>query len=160
MPSVSPKIKLSNFYFREVIKNSGYWNKSLINGIFAFKDSYFSSKDYVYFYDYEPWDEDNINRRLIDTYNWEVDETIPSSWRIGDGTAPFYNFIYKAMAGFSEHDTFRNNQVLSGVLEREEALNIVSQENEPRFNKIKEYLDFIDLDFDKTIERILEFRID
>ena len=160
MPSVSPKIKLSNFYFREVIKNSGYWNKSLINGIFAFKDSYFSSKDYVYFYDYEPWDEDNINRRLIDTYNWEIDETIPSSWRIGDGTAPFYNFIYKAMAGFSEHDTFRNNQVLSGVLEREEALNIVSQENEPRFDKIKEYLDFIDLDFDKTIERILEFRID
>tara|TARA_B100001250_G_C19776782_1_gene779934 strand:+ start:10 stop:1917 length:1908 start_codon:yes stop_codon:yes gene_type:complete len=160
MPNISPKIKLSYFYFQEVIKNRGYWNKSIVNGVFAFKDSYFSSKDYIYFYDYEPWDEDKINNHLINTYNWEIDETIPSSWRIGDGTAPFYNFIYKAMAGFSEHDTFRNNQVLSGVLERDAALNIVSKENEPRFDKIKEYLDFIDLDFDKTIDRILEFRID
>ncbi len=158
--NISSKLKLSLYYFNQVISNPLYWNKSIIKGLLAFKDSYLSSKNYLYFYDYELWNEDLINKTLIENYNWEIDTSIPSSWRIGDGTAPFYNFIYRALGGFTEHDTFRNNQVLDGVLNRESAINIVSRENEPRFDKIEEYLDLVDLDFDKTINRILEFRLD
>ena len=68
----------------------------------------------------------------------------------------FYNFIYKALAGFSEHDTFRNNQVLSNIITRENALNLVKSENEPRFERIREYLDLIDFNYDQTINTILE----
>ena len=93
---------------------------------------------------------------MIKDNGWETDPTIPSSWRIGDGTAPFYNYIYRAFVGFSEHDTFRNNQVLSGVLDRETALSIVERENEPRFEKIREYLELIDLDYEQTIQRIMD----
>lgn len=158
--NMSSKLKLSFYYFNQVLSNPLYWNKSIIKGLLAFKDSYLSSKNYLYFYDYELWNEDLINKTLIENYNWEIDPSIPSSWRIGDGTAPFYNFIYRSLGGFTEHDTFRNNQVLDGVLNRESALNIVARENEPRFDKIEEYLDLVDLDFDKTINRILEFRLD
>jgi asparagine synthetase B (glutamine-hydrolysing) len=158
--NINSKLKLSMYYFKQVAANPYYWNKSILKGLLAFKDSYLSSKNYLYFYDYEIWDEDLINKTLIEEYNWETDPSIPSSWRIGDGTAPFYNFIYKSLAGFTEHDTFRNNQVLAGVLNREDAFNIVLRENEPRFEKIEEYLDLINLDYDKTINRILEFRID
>jgi hypothetical protein len=42
------------------------------------------------------------------------------------------------------------------VLNREEALNIVKAENEPRFEKIHEYLDLINMDFDSTVNRILD----
>ena len=94
---------------------------------------------------------------MINEYGWETDPTIPSSWRIGDGSAPFYNFIYKSFVDFSEHDTFRNNQVLSNIIDRKTALNIVKAENEPRFEKIEEYLDLINIDYDSTIDRILSF---
>ena len=46
-------------------------------------------KDYLQIFEYEEWEEDQINDILIKDYGWETDPTIPSSWRIGDGTAPF-----------------------------------------------------------------------
>ena len=75
------------------------------------------------------------------------------NWR---WNSPFYNFIYRALCGFSEHDTFRNNQVLNLKLSREKAIDIVKQ-NEPRFEKIEEYLELIDIDYESTIDRILSF---
>lgn len=152
-----PKINLSLFYLKQVLSNNKYWNKSIIDALFGFKNSYFEQKDFLQMYDYEVWDEDNINNILINEYGWETDPTIPSSWRIGDGSAPFYNFIYKSFVDFSEHDTFRNNQVLSNIIDRKTALNIVKAENEPRFEKIEEYLDLINIDYDSTIDRILSF---
>jgi hypothetical protein len=150
------KLRLSLFYVKQVLGTPSYLNKGLLDAMFAFKHSYFDKKNYLQFFEYENWDENEINEILISNYGWESDPTIPSTWRIGDGTAPFYNFIYRSLAGFTEHDTFRNNQVLSGVLNREEALNIVKAENEPRFEKIHEYLDLINMDFDSTVNRILD----
>ena len=43
-----------------------------------------------------------------------------TSWRIGDGTASFYNYIYYTIAGFTEHDTFRSNQIREGVISRDQ----------------------------------------
>ena len=61
------------------------------------------------------------------------------------------------MAGFTEFDTFRSNQIREGSLSREEALKLIEIENRPRYQSIKWFLDIIDLDFDKTISRINEF---
>lgn len=43
-----------------------------------------------------------------------------TTWRIGDGTAAFYNYVYYTVAGFTEHDTFRSNQIREGQMTREE----------------------------------------
>ena len=61
------------------------------------------------------------------------------------------------MAGFTEFDTFRSNQIREGLITRETALNLVKLENKPRYQSIKWFLDVIDLDFEKTINRINEF---
>ena len=61
------------------------------------------------------------------------------------------------MAGFTEFDTFRSNQIREGSLSREEALRLVEIENRPRYQSVKWFLDVIDLDFDKTISRINQF---
>ena len=61
------------------------------------------------------------------------------------------------MAGFTEFDTFRSNQIREGSLSREQALELVEIENRPRYQGIKWLLDVLDLDFDKTISRINEF---
>ena len=147
--------KLVSFYASQLLKNPSYINPSLLDAILGFKYSYFDEKNYVQFFEYEQWDEDLINHTLINEYGWETDPTTPSTWRIGDGTAPFYNFIYRALCGFSEYDTFRNNQVLNFKLSREKAIEIVKAENEPRFEKIEEYLDLIDMDYNSTIDQIL-----
>jgi hypothetical protein len=74
-----------------------------------------------------------------------------SSWRIGDGTAAFYNYIYYTVAGFSEHDTFRSNQIREGLIDREKALELVYDENKPRYENIRWYLDTLYLNYSEVI---------
>ena len=59
-------------------------------------------------------------------YNWEWSPDTPTSWRIGDGTAALYNYVYFTVAGFTEHDTFRSNQIRD-MMTRERALDLVAQ---------------------------------
>ena len=58
------------------------------------------------------------------------------------------------MAGFSENDTFRSNQIREGMIDRETALKFVYEENRPRYNSLKWYLDIIGLDYKNTIDKI------
>ena len=77
-----------------------------------------------------------------------------STWRIGDGTASFYNYIYTLVAGFSENDTFRSNQIREGMIDRETALKLVYEENRPRYNSLKWYIEILGLDFSDIIRQI------
>jgi hypothetical protein len=58
------------------------------------------------------------------------------------------------MAGFTENDTFRSNQIREGIITREEALMHVEKENQPRWDSIKWYCDTIGVDFEETIKII------
>ena len=79
-----------------------------------------------------------IEETLIKEYNWELAADTKTTWRIGDGTAGFYNYIYYTIAGFTEHDTFRSNQVREGVITRKKALELVNEENRPRYENISQ----------------------
>jgi hypothetical protein len=91
---------------------------------------------------------------LIGKYNWETSKDTSSTWRIGDGTSAFYNYIYYTIAGFTENDTFRSNQIREGMISREKALSLVNEENKPRFESIIWYCNTIDINFNKTINKI------
>ena len=86
-----------------------------------------------------------MNRTLIDEYGFELADDTPSTWRIGDATAAFYNYIYYAIAGMTENDCLRSNQIRDGQLTRERALELVATENRPRYDSIAWYLDTIGL---------------
>ncbi len=58
------------------------------------------------------------------------------------------------MAGFSEIDTFRSNQIREGMIDRETALKLVEEENRPRYETMRWYLEIIGLDFKEVIETI------
>ena len=77
-----------------------------------------------------------------------------TTWRIGDGTAGLYNYIYYLAAGFTEHDTFRSNQIREGEITRERALELVAEENKPRYQNIRWYLDALGMNFDEVIKII------
>jgi hypothetical protein len=87
----------------------------------------------------------------LNEYDWERAPDTKTTWRIGDGTAAFYNYIYYTVAGFTEHDTFRSNQIREGDLTREQALEIIMDENRPRYPNIKWYLDAIGMRFSDVI---------
>ena len=90
----------------------------------------------------------------MDNYSWEKAIDTKSTWRIGDGTASFYNYTYNLVAGFSENDTFRSNQIREGMIKREKALKLIYEENQPRYNSLKWYLEILGLDFESTIKKI------
>lgn len=153
--SMSRKARLAIYYMKNFMSNPGYLNSSLIDTAQAFWSYYAEPRrDFFFMFSYLVWNEDEVNRRLIGEYDFELSPDSPSTWRIGDGTAPFYNYIYMTARGFTEFDTFRSNQIREGQISREAALEAILVENRPRVPSLRWYLDTIGLDFDTTIKRI------
>jgi glucosamine--fructose-6-phosphate aminotransferase (isomerizing) len=148
------KIRMSSFYIKEFIKNPKFINSSLYDTTSAFFSYYVLRHDYLNYFDFIPWSEEVVNQTLLDEYKWEIDPETTTTWRIGDGTAAFYNYIYFMVVGFTENDTFRSNQIREGILSRSEALNKIYRENYPRWNSIKWYLGTIKVDFNKAVSII------
>lgn len=138
-----------------ILDNPRYLNTSVWNTVGSFiSRSIVPHRDYYHLFDYYRWDESEIERLVRDEYQWETAIDTQTTWRIGDGTAPFYNYIYYTVAGFSEYDTFRSNQIREGMMSREEGMRLVTLENRPRYASIKWYLEILNLDFTSTIKRI------
>jgi glutamine---fructose-6-phosphate transaminase (isomerizing) len=137
--------------FKAMLESPGYFNSSLWDTLSGeYYRSFAEKTDYFHIFDYWRWDETQINETL-DSYDWERAPDTTTTWRIGDGTAAFYNYVYYTVAGFTEHDTFRSNQIREGDLTREEALELVMEENAPRYPNIKWYLDVLGMDFKEVI---------
>ena len=140
--------------FKTMLKSPGYFNSSLWDTLSGeYYRSFLKKNDYFHVYDYWRWDEKKIDETLSQ-YDWELAPDTNTTWRIGDGTAAFYNYIYYTVAGFTEHDTFRSNQIREGQITREEALELVKDENRPRYQNIRWYLDTLDMDFTEVISVI------
>lgn len=149
------KLKLISFFGNQYLSNPSYVNSSLIDTIGSFKSRYITKRfGYVQLFDYMKWDENELENLILNEYCWEKSIDTTSTWRIGDGTAAFYNYIYHTIAGFSEFDTFRSNQIREGQLTREEGLVLINSENIPRYENLRWYLAIIGLDFVSTIKRI------
>ena len=151
--SVKNQLKLFGFVGKNIIQSPGYINQSMLDSLGSFASRYVAPKsDYYHLFDYMQWDERTIEDTIINEYKWETSNDTKSTWRIGDGTASFYNYVYTLVAGFSENDTFRSNQIREGMICREEALELVYDENKPRYNSLKWYLEIIGLDFTDVVK--------
>jgi len=136
---------------KAMVQSPGYFNSSLWDTLSGeYYRSFTKKEHYFHIFDYWRWDEKQIDDTLA-SYDWEKAPDTNTTWRIGDGTAAFYNYIYYTVAGFTEHDTFRSNQIREGDLTREEALTLVEDENRPRYPNIKWYLDAVGIDFNEAI---------
>lgn len=155
--SIFEKIKLALFYFKQFCFNPGYINLSIIDSIKGFYSFYFTKVNYIFPFNYIVFDENHINNTLEENFQWEFDSSTISSWRIGDGTAPFYNYLYYKYAGFTENDFFRSNLIREELIDRDLALKLVNIENQPRILRIKEYLDYVGIDFDYVETKLESF---
>lgn len=153
--SVFNQLKLFGFVGKNIFKSPGYINQSMVDSLGSFAVRYLSpKKDYFHLFDYYKWDEQELETLIEKEYHWEKAIDTDSTWRIGDGTASFYNYIYYTVAGFTENDTFRSNQIREGMILRDEALKKVNIENEVRYETMRWYLEIIGVDFTETIKII------
>jgi len=151
---VSKQVRYHSRRFGAMVQSPGYFNTSLWDTLSGeYYRSAQAKTDYYHLFDYMRWDEKEIDSAL-NQYSWETAEDTSTTWRIGDGTAGFYNYIYARVAGFTEHDTFRSNQIREGDITRAAALKMVQDENQPRYQNIRWYLDALGLDFQETIVTI------
>lgn len=152
--SIPGRIRFSLNSARQFILNPSYFNSAIWETLFDYWTTYILTYNFVYLWHYIPWDEARIVSMLKREYNWEIPKDTIQTWRIDDGTSPFYNYIYYTLAGFTENDAFRSNQIREGILSREDALELVISENKPRCEAVKDYLGKIGLDYDEVTEKI------
>ena len=152
--SLADKFKLIAYYGRQYLTNPRYINSTLLDNFFAFFASYVMKHNLFHIFNYEPWEEEKVNATLQSLYGWERDPEAKSTWRIGDGTAAFYNYIYYTMAGLTENDTLRSNQIREGMLDRDSALAAVNLENQPRWNSMEWYARTIGFNLVEAVQAI------
>jgi glutamine---fructose-6-phosphate transaminase (isomerizing) len=145
------KLKLLSFYGLQYLQNPSYFNESTFDTAFAYFSTYVQPHTYVYLWHYLPWNEQVIVDTLTHEYNWELSPETPTSWRIGDGTPAFYNYIYYQVQGFTENDSLRARQIREGILSRKQALELVAAENAPQYQNLKWYFDTLELDGDAVL---------
>ncbi len=148
------KVSLFAWYGAQYILNPRYFNESFIDTMYAYFSTFVAKDDFTYLYHYLPWDEDHINKTLIGQYGWEKAENSDNTWRIGDGYTSFINYIYHTVAGFSEYDTFRSNQIREGLIDRDHALELVAKDNEPKMEVLYDFAKHIGFNLEEILVRI------
>ena len=108
----------------------------------------------MYLYEHLPWNEEELVSTLVDEYGWEKATYTENTWRIGDGYTTFINYIYYSIAGFSEFDTFRSQQVRAGLIDRDTALRLASKDNKFDMATLEEFMQQVGLNLEEILTKI------
>jgi len=152
--SLANKTGLFLWYATQYLLNPRYFNESFVDTMWAYFSTFIAKDDFTYLYHYLPWDEEQINKTLIGEYDWETAVGSDNTWRIGDGYTSFINYIYYTVAGFSEYDTFRSNQIREGLIDREEALKLLALDNEPKLDVLYDFAKHTGFNLEEVLTRI------
>jgi glutamine---fructose-6-phosphate transaminase (isomerizing) len=156
LPNMSKRNKAAMLWYfaKNYAKNPAYVNESILDTANAFWQTFVVKDDFLYLYHYLPWHEDEIVGTIRREYDWEVASDTTTTWRIGDGTAAFYNYIYLTIAGFTEDESMLANMVREGHLTREEALRRAKEYSKPRWDSLREYAQLIGFSFEEAMQAI------
>ena len=145
-------------YGAHALRVPGLMPSLVTEGAVGFVDYYMRSHEFIRPFSYIPWNETEVESVLRQTYGWSAgEERSASSWRMGDGTAPFYNLMYLIALGMTEHDAMRANQVRFGLLGRDEALAKLALDNRVNALGVASYFATVGLDPRWAVERINDF---
>ena len=152
------KLKLVAFYSTQSFLNPSYLNSSLVDSMAGLQSYYFKKIDYLQVFDYVPWQENEVLGTLQKHYGWESSTETKNTWRIGDASAPFYNYLYFYFAGFTENDVYLSNLIRDGQISRNQALIRLQEDNLPNPTGFHKYCELIGLDPVTVIKRVHEFK--
>ncbi|MDC0552993.1 hypothetical protein OAO12_01850 [Methylophilaceae bacterium] len=152
---ISKQILMILFYVKQGLLNPSLINTSLLDTARGFYNYYHSNVNILQIFEYNDWNESILNTVLANKYDWEFAGDTSSSWRIGDGTAAFYNIAYYMIAGFTENDVIRSNLIRENKLTRKKAIALVDEENKPRLATLNWYLKILNLDITEIFNLLL-----
>ena len=152
--STRDKAAMLWYFAKNYAKNPAYINESLLDTANAFWQTFVVKDDFLYLYHYLPWHEDTIVGTIRREYNWETATDTQTTWRIGDGTAAFYNYIYGTMAGFTEDEAMLSNMVREGYIDRDEAMRRGREYSKPRWPSIREYAQLVGFSAEEALQVI------
>jgi glucosamine--fructose-6-phosphate aminotransferase (isomerizing) len=152
--SLRNKSAMLAYFAKQYAANPSYVNESLKDTWNAFWQTFVVNDDFLYLYKYIRWDEKTIVDTIRSEYNWEIETDTTTTWRIGDGTAAFYNYIYQTMAGFTEDDCMLANMVREGDITRDEAMQRSAEYAIPRWRSIREYAQLIGFSAEEALQII------
>jgi hypothetical protein len=152
--SLRNKAQMLWYFAKNYAKNPAYINESLWDTWNAFWQTFVVTDDFLYLYHYLPWHEDEIVGTIRREYDWEVATDTTTTWRIGDGTAAFYNYVYGTIAGFTEDEAMLSNMVREGHITRDEALRRGREHSKPRWPSIREYAQLVGFSAEEALQII------
>jgi asparagine synthetase B (glutamine-hydrolysing) len=152
--ALGTKLPMLWYFAKNYFKNPAYINESLLDTMNAFIQTFVIKDDFLYLYHYIPWREEEVVGTIRREYDWEIATDTATTWRIGDGTAAFYNYIYGTMAGFTEDESMLSNMVREGHITREEALERGREYSKPRWASIREYAQLIGFSCEEALQII------
>ncbi len=149
------KLKMLYWYSLQFILNPHYLNSALLDNFDGFLASFIRKDDFLHLYNYETWDESLMIKTLNEEYNWTNDISYgKNQWRMGDGQTAFNNFVYYTLAGFSEYDNFRSNQIREGLITRSEAIKLCEEDNKIKYDTLKNFSEIIGFNLDNVLSKI------
>ena len=153
--SFTTKLKMFLWYSYRTLKNPFYINSALLDNFNGYIASFIKKENFLHLFKYIKWDEKKMGEVLENEYGWISDKSYgKNQWRMGDGQTAFNNFIYYQIAGFSEFDNFRSNQIREGLISREEAVKLCEQDNNIRFETLKNFSEIIGFNLDEVLTKI------
>ena len=150
------KLKIGLFYLSQYLLNPSYINESFFESAMSFFTTFVARDDFMYLYQYLPWNEEELVNTLLNEYAWEKAQYTENTWRIGDGYTTFINYIFYNVAGFSEFDTFRSQQIRAGLIDRDTALKLAHKDNQYDMATLKEFMGQVGLNLEEVLTRIGE----
>jgi hypothetical protein len=141
--SLRNEMALLWYYARNYLTNPRYLNESIWDTLYAYWCTFVVKDDFLYLFHYIPWREEEIVGTIRREYDWEVATDTTSTWRIGDGTAAFYNYVYQTVLGWSEDEVMLSNMIREQHLTREQALAKALEYGKPRFPSIRDYAQLV-----------------
>ena len=149
------KINMLLKYGLQYFLNPSYFNSSFFATAQAFIHSFVLKERFLHLFRYEKWEEQKIINTLEKEYEWESDISYgKNQWRMGDGQTAFNNFVYYTVAGFSEYDNFRANQIREGIITREEGLKLAEEDNKIKYDTLKIYSEIIGFNLDSVLSKV------
>ena len=153
--TLATKLKLFLWYSYRTLKNPAYINGALLDNFNGYLSSFIKKENSLHLYKYIEWNEKEIEDTLKNEYGWISDKSYgKNQWRMGDAQTSFNNFIYYHMAGFSEFDNFRSNQIREDLIDRNEALRLCKEDNKIKFDTLKNFSEIIGFNLDDVLSKI------
>ena len=150
----SDEMRLLWYYARNYLANPSYFNESFKDTLNAYWQTFVVKDDFLYLYHYLEWKEQTIVGTILREYDWEVAKDTTSTWRIGDWTAAFYNYIYLTIAGWTEDEVMLSNMIREGVHTRARALELAAEYRKPRLPTLQEYAQAVGFNCEEALNII------